>query len=71
MITLKSYLLSLLKSETAQGTALGSLAKVCKKVVAGTGTLFGGKASDVFYTLWRLFPQKMVKNGFEYSSLMK
>lgn len=47
-----------LKSETAQGTALGSLARVCKKVVAGTGTLFGGRASDVFYTLWRLFPQK-------------
>ncbi|MBE7127634.1 hypothetical protein [Bacillus mycoides] len=60
-----------LKSETAQGTALGSLAKVCKKFVAGTGTLFGGKASDVFYTLWRLFPQKMVKSGFEYSSLME
>ncbi|MGI8281717.1 helicase-related protein [Bacillus mycoides] len=60
-----------LKSETAQGTALGSLAKVCKKVVAGTGTLFGGRASDVFYTLWRLFPQKMVESGFEYSSLME
>ncbi|EEL67666.1 DEAD/DEAH box helicase [Bacillus mycoides] len=60
-----------LKSETAQGTALGILAKVCKKFVAGTGTLFGGKASDVFYTLWRLFPQKMVKSGFEYSSLME
>lgn len=60
-----------LKSETAQGTALGSLAKVCKKVVAGTGTLFGGRASDVFYTLWRLFPQKMVKSGFKYSSLME
>ncbi|MDA2549545.1 hypothetical protein PDQ03_25815 [Bacillus cereus] len=60
-----------LKSETAQGTALGSLARVCKKVVAGTGTLFGGRASDVFYTLWRLFPQKMVKSGFEYSSLME
>ncbi|MDR4160682.1 helicase [Bacillus paranthracis] len=69
-ITSKPYL-SLLKSETAQGTALGSLAKVCKKVVAGTGTLFGGRASDVFYTLWRLFPQKMVKSGFEYSSLME
>ncbi|WP_353762004.1 helicase-related protein [Bacillus cereus group sp. RP43] len=63
------YLL-LLKSETAQGTALGSLVKVCKKFVGGTGTLFGGKASDVFYTLWRLYPSKMVKSGFEYSSLM-
>ncbi|QWH64125.1 hypothetical protein EXW39_29015 (plasmid) [Bacillus mycoides] len=59
-----------LKSETAQGTALGSLVKVCKKFVGGTGTLFGGKASDVFYTLWRLYPSKMVKSGFEYSSLM-
>ncbi|MBE7128967.1 hypothetical protein [Bacillus mycoides] len=60
-----------LKSETAQGTALGSLAKVCKKFVGGTGTLFGGRASDVFYTLWRLYPQKMVKSGFAYSSLME
>ncbi|MBE4941304.1 DEAD/DEAH box helicase [Bacillus thuringiensis] len=60
-----------LKSESAQGTALGSLAKVCKKFVGGTGTLFGGKASDVFYTLWRLYPQKMVKSGFKYSSLME
>ncbi|PGT44368.1 DEAD/DEAH box helicase [Bacillus cereus] len=60
-----------LKSETAQGNALGSLVKVCKKFVCGTGTLFGGKASDVFYTLWRLYPNKMVKSGLEYSSLMK
>ncbi|PEB54545.1 hypothetical protein COO03_04695 [Bacillus sp. AFS098217] len=60
-----------LKSETAQGNALGSLVKVCKKFVGGTGTLFGGRASDVFYTLWRVFPHKMVEAGFRYNSLME
>ncbi|MFC0273589.1 DEAD/DEAH box helicase family protein [Metabacillus herbersteinensis] len=34
---------------SAQGNSLGSLAAVSKKVVGGTGTLFGGKAEDVYY----------------------
>lgn len=56
---------------SAQGNALGSLAACCKKVVGGTGTLFGGKAEDVYYTLWRLFPHLMVENGYKYSEVHK
>lgn len=56
---------------SAQGNSLGSLAAVCKKVVGGTGTLFGGKAEDVYFTLWRLFPHLMVENGYKYSEVHK
>lgn len=56
---------------TAQGNSLGSLAACSKKVVAGTGTLFGGLAQDIYYTLWRLFPTEMVNAGYKYSELTK
>ncbi|MEB2301535.1 helicase [Lysinibacillus xylanilyticus] len=54
---------------TAQGNALGSLAAAAKKVIAGTGTLFGGKSMDVYYLLWRLFPSDMAKSGYQYSEV--
>ncbi|MFL0364626.1 helicase-related protein [Pseudobacillus sp. 179-B 2D1 NHS] len=54
---------------TAQGNALGSLAAASKRVIAGTGTLFGGKASDIYFLLWRLFPYEMVKAGYKYSDI--
>ncbi|MFT9493857.1 MULTISPECIES: helicase-related protein [Bacillota] len=56
---------------SAQGNALGSLAAACKKVVGGTGTLFGGKAEDIYYLMWRLFPHIMVENGYQYSEVRK
>lgn len=56
---------------TAQGNALGSLAAVSRKILGGTGTLFGGKAEDVYYLLWRLFPSSMVKSGFQYSEVRR
>ncbi|GLO68247.1 hypothetical protein MACH08_40310 [Oceanobacillus kimchii] len=56
---------------TAQGNALGALAAASKKLVGGTGTLFGGKAEDIYYILWRLFPYMMKANGFEYSEVSK
>lgn len=56
---------------SAQGNSLGSLVAASKKVVGGTGTLFGGKAEDVYYLLWRLFPHEMVKNGYKYSEVRK
>lgn len=54
---------------TAQGNALGSLVSASKKVVAGTGTLFGGKAEDIYYLLWRLFPSDMVSSGYRYEEV--
>lgn len=56
---------------TAQGNALGSLAQASKKIVAGTGTLFGGKAEDVYFLLWRLFPNDMAAAGFSYEEVTK
>lgn len=56
---------------TAQGVSLGSLAAVSKKVIAGTGTLFGGRAEDVYYLLWRLFPRDMVASGYQYSEVRR
>ncbi|MFW5758883.1 MAG: DEAD/DEAH box helicase family protein, partial [Bacteroidota bacterium] len=38
---------------TIQGALLGQLASVCKKVLLLTGTLSGGKASDIFYIIQR------------------
>lgn len=56
---------------TAQGNALGSLAQASKKIVAGTGTLFGGKAEDVYFLLWRMFPNDMASSGFSYEEVTK
>jgi Helicase conserved C-terminal domain len=56
---------------TAQGNSLGSLAAVSKKIIAGTGTLFGGKAEDVYYLLWRLFPLSMVESGYKYTEVRR
>lgn len=58
-------------ANTAQGNSLGSLAAASKRVIAGTGTLFGGKAEDIYYILWRLFPHEMVKAGYKYEEVNK
>ncbi|MDQ0271239.1 DEAD/DEAH box helicase [Cytobacillus purgationiresistens] len=51
---------------TAQGHALGSLVAASKKVIGGTGTLFGGRALDIYYLLWRCFSQDMIAAGFSF-----
>ncbi|EAR66207.1 hypothetical protein B14911_10747 [Bacillus sp. NRRL B-14911] len=70
-ITLVDEVHELKGGMTAQGNSLGSLAKASKKVVAGTGTLFGGKAEDVYYLLWRLFPRDMVASGYKYEEVSR
>ena len=39
---------------TAQGTAIGNMASVCKKSLGLTGTLAGGYASSIFHLLYRI-----------------
>lgn len=51
-----------------QGVAAGQFAAACKKVIAGTGTLIGGYASDVYFVLCRIFPELMIKDGYDNSS---
>jgi SNF2 family DNA or RNA helicase len=52
--------------ETAQGQALANLTSASKKVLALTGTLMGGYAKNLFYLMWRVAPQIMVKLGLNY-----
>lgn len=52
---------------TAQGQAMGVLARCARKVLCLTGTLMGGYADDLFYLLWRLNPQSMLADGFGYN----
>lgn len=52
---------------TAQGQAMGVLARCVNKVLCLTGTLMGGYAEDLFFLLWRLWPQAMIEDGFTYN----
>ena len=42
-----------------------------QKFIAGTGTLFGGKAEDIYYLWWRLFPQDMAGSGYEFNEVTR
>lgn len=53
---------------SAQGYAMHDLIKATKKHMALTGTIAGGYASDLFYTLYRLDPRRMKSKGYDYSS---
>ena len=53
---------------SAQGQAMGVLARRCSKTLLLTGTLMGGYADDLFYLLWRLNPRAMIDDGFGYSA---
>jgi superfamily II DNA or RNA helicase len=55
-----------LSNDTAQGNALGTLARSVDKIAVLTGTLMGGYADDLFNTLYRLEPHKMVAEGYEW-----
>ena len=49
---------------SAQGQAMGVLARKCRKTLLLTGTLMGGYADDLFYLLWRLNPPAMIEDGY-------
>jgi hypothetical protein len=55
-----------LSNDTAQGNALGTLARSVDKIAVLTGTLMGGYADDLFNVLYRLEPHKMVGEGYEW-----
>lgn len=44
-----------------------ALIKASKKQLALTGTIAGGMASHLFYTLFRLEPKRMIERGFKYT----
>jgi hypothetical protein len=53
---------------SAQGQAMGVLARKCSKTILLTGTLMGGYADDLFYLLHRLNPGMMIEDGYAYNS---
>jgi len=57
-----------LANETAQGTNLDVLRRCSRKLIANTGTLMGGYASDLFHIFYRMEPWTMVEAGFEAGS---
>ncbi len=54
---------------SAQGYAMHDLIKASRKQLALTGTIAGGYASDLFYTLYRLDPARMRKKGYPYGGI--
>lgn len=52
---------------SAQGQAMGVLARKATKTLLLTGTLMGGYASDLFHLLWRLNPAAMIEDGYKYN----
>jgi SNF2 family DNA or RNA helicase len=55
-----------LAGDTAQGNALGVLARAGRRLVALTGTLMGGYADDLFNVFYRMEPAAIVRDGFVY-----
>ena len=55
-----------LAGDTAQGNALGVLARAGRRLLALTGTLMGGYADDLFNVFYRMEPQMIAADGFGY-----
>jgi hypothetical protein len=51
---------------TAQGNALGVLARAGKRFLGLTGTLLSGYADDLFNTLFRTNAKGMLADGYEW-----
>jgi SNF2 family DNA or RNA helicase len=54
--------------ESAQGDAFHALCTASRRVLGMTGTLMGGKSTDLYYLLFRMFPRKMVERGYKHNS---
>ncbi len=56
---------------SAQGAAMHALCVASERQLGLTGTIAGGYASDLFYSLFRLDPRRMIGRGYEWTSEMK
>lgn len=56
------------KGDTLQGDSLGRLLRIADRSLFMTGTLLGGKASDLYYHLFRSQPRRMKERGYRYHS---
>lgn len=51
---------------TAQAIAMHAVARASRQTIGLTGTIAGGFADDLFYTIWRLDPHIMVDHGYTF-----
>lgn len=54
------------KGDTSQGDSISRLYAISKKAIFLTGTLLGGKASDLYWHLFRTQPERMKAAGYDY-----
>lgn len=52
--------------ESEQGHAMALLCNASKMNILLSGTITGGKSSDLYYTFWRTDPSKMKSLGYDY-----
>ena len=57
--------------DSAQGAVLGKLGGGRAKILPMTGTLMGGKASDIFYLLYRTASAQMIQEDIGYNQVTK
>jgi hypothetical protein len=55
--------------ESNQGLTYHTLIQLSKVMINLTGTLTGGKSSDIFYQLVRLYPDKLKRMGYTYNDV--
>lgn len=61
--------LHLYKSDSKQGQAMADIFTASDKFIGLTGTLLNGYAEGLFYILYRIMPQEMKKEGFNYNEV--
>lgn len=54
--------------DSLQGEAMGDITSTAKYSLALTGTLLNGYCSGIFYLLFRMFSNQMIKEGYEFKS---
>ena len=59
------------KTQSGNGIAMGQIVNAADKVLSLTGTLSDGKASSLYYLLWRIAPGEMLADGIDHRSLSK
>lgn len=57
--------------ESEQGITFGTICRLSDVVMGLTGTLTGGKSSDLYYTFWRMIPGRMVQLGYKYEEVSR
>lgn len=61
----------LYEKQSAQGHAMHVINSVCKKVIAMTGTIANGYATNLFYLFYYVAPKMMQAKGFSFADVGK